>query len=244
MSLVLVAQNVIESASSVTVSPAAASGQAISRIYDRDKGPQYAGGSAAQTDIDIDLGASPGAVTGWALVNHNITGVTITLFADSTSPPATSRDTIAATAADFLRTFASLTLRYWRIRIPAMASVPKIGEALLGQPRTIALNPLLRTGGTGTIGNVRRDLSPGGYRWAVQRGAKRARLGYAWSALADADLTLLKSGFDDCNQGAKNLLVQDPDSTLRWMSWLSESLDPVPIGNGQSEVAIELEEAL
>jgi hypothetical protein len=243
VSLVLFAQNLLETATSVTVTPAALTAKPITRIHDRDRGPQYEGGSAAQTDIDIDLGSAQ-AVTGWALVNHNITGVTVTLFGDSVSPPTTSRDTIAATGVDFLRTFASLSLRYWRIRIPVMASAPRIGEVLLGVPRTITQNPFVRQSGVVTRGNVRRDLSPAGYDWAVRLRAKRIRLPYGWTSLSEADLDTVEAAFDEVDQGAKHLLVKDVEGTLRWMAWVSAEVNPVPLGNDEYEVAVEREEAL
>lgn len=244
MGITLFSQNLLETAAAVTVSPAALAAKPITRISDRDKGPQYEGGSAAQTDIDIDLSASPSPVTGWALVNHSIAGVTALLFGDNATPPTTQRDSVALTGADILRTFASLTLRYWRLRIPVMAAAPKIGELLLGVPRTVTQNPFVRQSGVITRGNVRRDLSPAGYGWAARLGAKRIRLPYGWTSLSEADLVTLEAAFDEVDQGAKNLLIQDVEGTLRWVAWVSPELVPVPLGDEEFEVAVELEEAL
>ena len=83
-------QNLLESAAAVTATPAAATASPVTRLYDRGKTFQYLGGSAAQTDLDIDLGSAV-AVTALAILNHNITGVTISIRADSTSPAATAR---------------------------------------------------------------------------------------------------------------------------------------------------------
>lgn len=243
MSLIFFAQNLLESATTVAVSPAAASGKPVTRVYDRDRGPQYEGGSVAQADIDIDFGAAT-AITGWALVNHTAAGVTVTLFGDSFTPPTTSRDSIAATGADFLRTFASLSLRYWRIRIPIMAAAPKIGELLLGNPRTVSQNPFVRQSAVIALANVQRDVSPGGYGWAVRKGVKRIRLPYGWTSVGTTDVQTLLSAFDEVDQGAKNLLVQDVSGTLRWMAWVSPEVNPIPIGGGEYELAIELEEAI
>lgn len=244
MSVVLFAQNLLESTTSVvTVSPAAATGKPVTRVFDRDRGPQYEGGSVAQTDLDIDFGAAT-AITGWALVNHTATGVTVTLFGDSFTPPTTSRDSIAATGVDFLRTFASLSLRYWRIRIPVMAVAPKIGELLLGNPRTISQNPFVRQSAVVVLANVQRDVSPGGYGWAARKGVKRVRLPYGWTSVSTADVQTLQTAFDEADQGAKNLLVQDVSGTLRWMAWVSQEVNPIPIGGGEFELTIELEESL
>jgi hypothetical protein len=244
VSLILFGQNLLEATTSlVTVSPVANAAKPITRIFDRDRGPQYEGGSIAQTDIDIDLGSAQ-TVSAWSLINHNATGVTVTLYADTTSPPTTVRDSFSATGVDTLRTFASLSFRYWRIRIPALTPVPKIGEVLLGVPRTITQNPFLRTSPTVTLANVARDLSPGGFSWAVHKGAKRIRLPFGWTAMPAADITTLTALYDEVDQGAKNLLVQDPLGTLRWMFVKTPALTPVPVGKGDVEVELELEEAL
>src|SRR6185295_19336223 len=109
---VIFAQNLLESATTlVSVSPAAATGKPISRVYDRDRSFQYVGGSAAQTDIDVDLGSAL-PVTAVAFINHNITGVTISIRADSSSPATTERATLVATGIDAIVPV-SQTFRYW-----------------------------------------------------------------------------------------------------------------------------------
>lgn len=254
------AQNLLElSAAVISATPAAGAVKPIARLYDRDRALQYAAmetwllndiapltvaqGPSGQVDIDIDLGSAQ-AVAGWALVNHNITGVTVTLFGDNSSPASTSRDTVAPALADTLRTFGTLTLRYWRVRIPAMAVAPMLGELLLGTPRVITQNPALRQSGTSTLGNVTRDYSPAKISTSTRKGSPRSRLPYGWTGLPDADLTTLRTAYTECRQGADKLLVQDVLGILRWMDWISASLEPVPIGNGLSEISIELEEAL
>lgn len=243
MSVIFFAQNLLESATTVAVSPAALTAKPITRIYDRDRGPQYEGGSVAEADIDIDFGVAT-AITGWALVNHTATGVTVTLFGDSSTPPTTSRDSFSATGVDVLRIFGSLSLRYWRIRIPVMAAAPKIGELLLGNPRTVSQNPFVRQSAVVAVANVQRDVSPGGYGWTVRKGVKRVRLPYGWTSVSTADVQTLLGAFDEVDQGAKNLLVQDISGTLRWMAWVSQEMNPVPIGGGEYELTIELEEAI
>jgi hypothetical protein len=243
VSVTLFGQNLLADAAALTVSPAALATKPLSRIADGDRGPQYEGGSVAQADIDIDLGSAQ-SVEGWALVNHNASGVTVTLYGSSTSPATDVRDSFAATGADVLRTFAALSFRYWRIRIPALASAPLIGEALLGVPRVITDNPFLDRRRRATVGNVHRDRSPGGYAWAVQRGAQRTRLSWGWSALSDANLARLEAAYDDTEQGATKLLVQDELGALRWMDWTDAELEFAAIGAGLNEAAIVLEQAL
>jgi hypothetical protein len=243
VSVTLLAKNRIASASLVAVAPAASATKPVSRLYDGDRGPQYEGDSAAQTDLDADLGSAL-ACNAWAFVNPNITGVTAELFGDSSSPPAVSRDTVAMAAVDVLETFTEQTLRYWRARIPAMAFAPAAGELVLGPARIITENPSLTRSRVVTVGNVHRDRSPGGYAWAAQLGDKRLRLVYGWTALHDDNVDVLLSAFDDSDHGAVKLVVKDPFSVVRWMDWLDEEIEVTPIGNGLNEVAITLEQAL
>lgn len=258
MSVTIFAKNLLESAT-VTASPAAGTTKPLSRLYDRDRALQYQPqspwgfydiapisvtlGKPGQIDIDIDLGSSL-PVTGWAVVNHTITGVTVTLFGDDASPPTTSRDTFAATAVDTFRSIATQTKRYWRVRVPATASAQAIGELMLGVPAVITENPFVRDSGRHVLGNVVRDTSPAGYTKATKKGVSRVRLPYRWPALSDANLALLKTAYADCDEGAKKVMVLDELGVLRWMDWTSASLEPVPIGGGQSEFGIVLEESL
>jgi len=222
------AANLLESATSVvSVSPAALTTNPLTRVYDRDKTFQYVGGSAAQTDIDIDLGSAL-PVTAIAFLNHNITGVTISIRADTTSPGTTERATLAATSADAIVSVTQ-TLRYWRVRIPAMASAPQLGEILLGVPRTIAQNPVLEGAARIRRPNVRLDESSGGYPVGVKLGAPRTVLAPLWNYITTADLAELTGAADDSSDGTKPLLLQDEMSVLRWMSWHMVDLRPVPI---------------
>ena len=247
MALTLFAENLLETA---TVTAPVVDLSPLSRLYDRDHGPQYEPGfeqawapfyaifplplaldglALAQIDIDIDLGSAK-PVSGWAAVNHNITGVTATLFGDSSFPPTTSRDSVAPAGATFLRTFATLTLRYWRLRIPAMAVAPMIGEFLLGVPHTIAQNPILESAGRVVVGNVVRDRTPAGYPRKTKRGAPRVRLSYAWNHMDSAtDYAALAAVFALLDEGARNLLVKDEMDVLRFMEVADSELTPVPI---------------
>jgi len=246
--LTLFAENLLESAA---VTAAIGDLSPLARLYDRDHGPQYVpgfeqawnwgmagfplpfaalGGPAlAQVDIDIDLGSNK-SVSAWALVNHNVTGVTATLFGDTTFPPTTSRDSLDPLATTFLRTFTPLSLRYWRLRIPAMAVAPLIGEFMLGVPHTITQNPILESAGRVIVGNVARDRTPFGYPRKTKKGAARTRLPYAWNHLVSAtDYAALVAVFAIIDEGAKNLLVKDEMDVLRFMEVTDNELTPVPI---------------
>ena len=240
MSLILFAANLLETAT-VTVTSAAA-GKPVTRLYDRDRGPQWEATSNAQQDIDLDNATAKDA-THVAFVNYSIT-TQVDFYHGAAFPPATLLDTWTLSGDPDLRALTSAVLsRYMRIRIRNGGVTPKLGELFIGVPRTITLNPYYRQSGKGTVGNVQRDRSRAGHLWAVQRGVKRIRLPYGWLTLSDANLTTLEAAYDELNQGAKNLVVQDPNATSRWMSWLDERLAPVPVGGGLNEIAIELEEA-
>lgn len=256
MTVTFLATNLLESGT-VTSSPTAGTAKPLSRLYDRDKALQYQPQSLwgfydiaplglalkgfGQVDIDIDLAAAT-SVTAWALLNHNITGVTVTLYGDSFSPPTTTRDSFAATAADVLRTFATLSLRYWRIRIPAMTIPPAVGELFLGAATSL---PEPEYGSEEEQrGNVRRDQSPAGYVWKTRPGAARYALTYLWPRLIDSDWTLLKAAFDASSQSAKAFPLLDNDGTVRWVEFVKDSLRRGRVFANQSDVRVELLDAL
>lgn len=244
MSVTLFADNRLRDTGAVfTANPVAAATHPLTRLSDLDQTLQYEGSAIGQTDLDLTL-LTAGAASGWALVNPNITGVTVTLYGDDVTIGTTSQDTGTPAAAHILETFTSATKLLWRLRIPTLTSVvPKIGELVIGVPRVISQNPALRSGYRQTVGNVKRWRSPGGTPWAAQLGDKRARYEWEWNGLSEADLDILLLAFDDVDQGAHNLLVKDQLGTLRWMSWLDEKIVPVPHGGGLFDVSATFEEA-
>jgi hypothetical protein len=238
---ILFGSNILET-STVTVTTEAATGPRT-RLYDRDRGPQWSATTAANQDIDLER-ATTIAASGLAIINHNITGLTVTLSSGASFPPGTTRATVVIDADPFFVAFAEGSDKDWRVHIAAPATPPVIGELLIGTPRTIAY-PFIDHGGTGTLGNVSRDRSPGGYRWGVKRGAKRVRLPWAWRGMTGAELTALLAAYDDIDQGAKNLLVRDELGVLRWMSCEAEAIEPTPITSDLFAVdSFVLEEAL
>jgi hypothetical protein len=242
VSLTLFAANLLESATTVTVT-SSATNKPITRVYDRDRALRWEGGSAAQMDIDVDLGAAT-AVSALGLLAHNVTGASgVTLYGDSSSPATTLRATSVPDGDDVLVTFGSQTLRYWRIRMPTMASAATLGELLLGVPRTITQNPTLPSGRPHAVGNVRRDLSPGGYSWSVRRGEPRATLPLTWRGMSEADLATLDAAYDECREGSKKLLVQLPAGTLYWCDWIAYEA-PIPLGGALYDVSVTFEQAL
>lgn len=245
MSVILFAENIAESASTVTVT-SALTANPLARLSDRDRSLQCIASAAGQWDIDLDMGAAGSAdAAALALVNHNITA-SVEVYADAVTIGTTLRATLAPSGLDpFYGTFtAPGVMRYWRIRVLAFASAPAIGEVLLGTPHTLSLNPSLASGQPHTLRNMVRDLSQGGYTWSVQKGAKRARLAYVWEAMSAADLAILEAASVACDDGVKPLLVRDPNSVLRWMVWETINIEPSGLGGGQFRVEAAFVEAL
>lgn len=245
MAITLFARNLLEDA---TVTCAAVEATPLARLYDRGLLPYapafpqawapfydiaplplaLAPPALAQIDIDIDLGSAQ-AVSAWALVHHNLAGITVTLFGDNTSPATTSRDSFTPAGADVLRAFAAQTLRYWRVRIPAMATAPEIGELLLGVPRVIGQNPHLDSAGRTVLGNVARDYSPAKHPHATQLGPARTRLAWTWPSITAGDEAARAGAVTETDEGAKPLLVRDEDAVLRWMEIVDPSWEPRPV---------------
>ncbi len=242
MTLTLLTNNLLElTTSAVSVSPAAEASKPLSRVYDRDRSIQYQGGSAAQTDIDIDLGKGYD-VSAWSLLTHNATAVTVTLFGNTSTPPFTSRDSFSADGTDIFRTFATLTLRYWRVRIPALAVAPKIGELFLG---TIWILPTPEHESEEEMqGNVQRDESPGGYVWKARKGMARNRLIYRWHDMTDANWMILRTAYDETFQGAKAFPLLDFDNAVRWVEFVPDRLRRVRHAADHNEVDVTLQDAL
>jgi hypothetical protein len=240
MPVTLFAQNLLE-----TAAVSAPSGE-VTRLYDRDASVPFVLSGSSGADIDIDLGSDL-PVSAWAFVNASV-GAAVTLYRGASFPPGTLVDSVASVSGSFLRTFAPVSSRYWQIHLAGVAS-RQVGEILLGVPRVISLNPILQSAGKHVVGNVIRDLTPGGIFHTVRRGEPRTRLPWAWNWLDAEDYSELTGAFAETYQGLKALLVQDELDDLRWMQITSASLDPTPISGPDAdkeatEVALTFEESL
>jgi len=238
--MLLVAANLLEA---VTIAPAPSSAGDVARLTDRDTAPQYIGAVGAIT-LDADLGATPAPASAWALLHHNLTGVTVTLKSGDSYPAATTRDSLDPAAADVLRTFTPVTARHWRVSIPALAGgiAPAIGELFLAVPRVVTPAPTLPTGWPTVVGNVARDRSPSGVPWATRRGPARARLALEWTALPQAELLELLAAYTEAEEGALPLLLQDASGVLRWVTWTDAELAPEALGGGDFHVRATFED--
>jgi hypothetical protein len=235
----LFAQNLAESSAPLVSIP---STTLLDRLRDRDRGPQWTGANTGQHDITLDLGTAM-AATYLALVNHNLMG-SIQVAGSSTGTFGAAFSTATVNADPFLLAFgATQTWRYFNLRITAGSVIPQLGELLLGVPQILALPPFLDSAQPGTIGNVQRDRSPGGYRWAVKRGAPRARFPYRWTGLSSTDLAALELAYAQTDEGAKNLLIRDELNVAHWVSWESDLLQPMALGQNLYEVPGQLFEA-
>jgi hypothetical protein len=218
---------------SLTVAPAPSSAGDVARLSDGDPGPQYVGAVGAIT-LDVDLGATPPAVSSWGLLHHNITGVTMVLASGAAFPPATTRDSVDPAGADLHRRFATVTARYWRWSIPALAGsvAPLLGELLLGTAISVPDKPTIPSGWPAMVGNVIHDRSPAGIPWATRRGPARARLSLEWAGIPEADLVALLAAYTATGEGERPLLVEDAQGVVRWMTWTDPELAPEVIKPG------------
>jgi hypothetical protein len=244
--LLLFGANLLESAT-VTVT-SAATGQPVTRLYDRARSLPWTATSNAQQDIDIDLGATPGSYNALALANIAMS-TQIQITRGPSFPPATAVINIAGPIAADPAILASLggpfSDRYVRIRVLSGGVVPAFGELFLGTPRTVVLPPFIDSAQPGTLGNVARDVSPAGYAWAVKKGAPRRRLPYRWTGLDAADLATIEAFYTEIDQGAKPLFLQDELGTNYWVNCVTPSLAPKAVSNALYELPeLAFEEAL
>jgi hypothetical protein len=266
LSVTLFAQNLLESAASITVQPPSSQSQPLARLYDRNRGPQWANAGAnrwnlqlafplgftyllaTQTIIDLDLGVDPDPVSAMSWANHGITGAVL-VYGDNATIPTTLRLTAnLVSGVNFYGAITLVTRRYWRFVIPTLT--PVAGELFLGVPHVITRNPFLDTARIRTQGNVGRDRSRGGYLWSAKRGPSRGQFPWGWNGLTEAELVEIETAFAECDEGAKKIIVVDEFDTVRWMDWLDDKLDPTPVKGGPADadrlyaLDLFLEEAL
>lgn len=215
--LMLFAQNLMEKG--VVTVTSEASGKPKTRLFDRDRGPQWAAVDNAVQDIDLDLEVFPRAFSHVALVNIGITSG-IEIYRGATFPPSTlafSATTLMG-GDPYIPSLGGLfNDRYVRVRILGGGGIPALGELFVGVPRLVA-RPTARLSAEAIVGNVVRDRTPGGQTWAAKLGPSRTRLDYAWAALELAtDRVELRAAYAECDEGAKKLVVRDPFGIPFWM---------------------------
>jgi hypothetical protein len=226
----------------------ATSGTALaSYLNDADAGPQWVADTTAAQTLTIDTGAAPVApfARTLALVHHNLpVGTAVAVDGSADAATWTPLGTLLVIADPFLADLPAQTQwRYWRVRLPALAAVARLGEILLGIPYMIADNPNLPTGKPAIVGNVARDRSPAGYPWNTQKGLARRRYDYRWAALPDADLAFLEAAYAACANGARPLVLEDQLGTALWVTWEDAQLGaPGALGLHQQEMSAAYEE--
>jgi hypothetical protein len=233
MSVILFADNVLERATSVTADQEA-SGKPVTRLYDRERSLPWAGTSAIQQSIAVDMGAAGTPISGFALIDHNFpNGTTVTLFRGSSAPASLSTaNMVISRNPQFLGwTTGALSERYWRLQIPALSGsvIPQLGEFMLGAPQRPTMPPSIERIRTTNRSNVRRDESPAGYSWAVRRGARRDRFSIGWNyTTLAAERTSILAAITETLDTSKKLLWVDDFGIPRWANWLTTDLQLVP----------------
>jgi hypothetical protein len=231
-STVFFADNVLERATSVTADQAAA-GKPVTRVYDRERSLPWAGTSAIQQSILVDMGAAGTPVSAFALVDHNFPiGAIVTLLRGSSSPASVSTTTMTiASNPQYLALSGIFTERHWRLQIPALSGsvIPQLGEFMLGVPQIPTMPPTIERIRATNRSNVRRDESPAGYSWAVRRGARRDRFSIGWNyTTLAAERTAILTAIQQTLDTSKKLLWVDDYGTPRWVNWLTTDLQLTP----------------
>lgn len=187
--------------------PGSASGFPLTNLYDyRSYSLWKSSILTTPINIDVDLGGSTETADYIMLVNHNLStlGATVTVYADSFSPPTTSRGTFdpAEDTVSYKTFTQTASLRYWRVQLSkggGFASAPYIGECFLGNKTELpsymapTLDPFMKQV------EVMGSRSQGGhYLGASLRGqAHRGELSFGGAGAARADFTSTLNAFLD-----------------------------------------------
>jgi hypothetical protein len=196
-------------------------------------------------NIDIDAGVSGQAADYIGLVNHNLftNGATVTVKADTFSPPTTVRQAAFSPAENgvTLRLFTlTSALRYWRIVItdpaPPFAAAPTIGELWLGQRMTLPeyftasfdpfLNTVDRKGSVNEAGHFVAAVSRG----RMHRGM--LDLGPAGASRAAFTSDLTPFARDHAELGYPFFIIVDPDDADFATPWFVRQADDAHVGRG------------
>ena len=213
----LLGQNLLEAATVTTTT--IASDSSAARLYDRGRSPQATASAAAQWDVKVDLGASPTAVTAFAIINHNCGVADLTLAYSDDDISYTTADTFTGVSGtDIYRTISTQTRRYWRLRVPVFASAAAIGEFFLGAEYVLTVEPAHTPNVVDTIGaSILVETSIGGSAWGTRLGSSRKSYQWTWNVLSQTDWDGLVTWFGYIYEGARAFALQDVDGNAKWV---------------------------
>ncbi len=139
---VIAYKSMLRSTGVVITDPGTEAGFSLADIHDyRSYSLWKSDTTSSPIDIDIDLAGGDESVDYIMLVNHNLftETATVEVFSGAAFPPAASWASFAPTedTVSFKTAAASVTRRYWRVRITAFVNKPFIGELFLGMKTTL-----------------------------------------------------------------------------------------------------------
>ena len=251
MSLVkLFGKNILDQSGVTVTSSSALSTKPITRVYDRDRGPQWEAAAAGSTTITVDQASLALPLTDYFIGNHNLGVNSILLDSSPDNAVWTNRATFNGTSGtDIWSTISTQSIRYWRLTMPVFASAPAIGEYFLGAAIEISKEPAYGAVTDGVEGNVSRRRAVGGYVRKARLGEETLSFRWSWNLLPEADWDNLVTFFGDIGESAKHFPLMDVDGSIRWVELLTPRLVgqrvfQVSSGSFLRSVSLEFQEAL
>ena len=186
------------------------------RLYDRAQGLLFKGASHPNPfQITTDFGASgpyPNIDTLILGKNHNLVGLTLSLWYSNNGSDWFSTTSWTAITGINRQSFIGAQHRYWTITITAPASDPEIGELFLTKLFSFERNPNLGYG-YGKQKNINRLESKAGYAQKTKWGDTRNRRIYHLTKMEDLQRIDIET-FEDAIDSIKNFYIEDLEGNL------------------------------
>lgn len=214
--------NILES-STVTSDPAADSSFPVTRLYDRHIGRFYKAGSAADTTIHIDQGASNIQEVDTLIIpkDHNLSTLSCTLsYSDNDSDWTIVSSWTQADSSQIEKPFTAATHRYWRLVVSSPASAVQIAEVFLTKSYEWDRNPEELDRGVYPEFNVERKEDSGGRPRFIVYGSSKRRREYNLYKIHDTDKTQIEA-LNESWAGSKPFYLKDHDSNLMYGELIS-----------------------
>ena len=196
------------------------------RLYDRAQGLLFKGTSHPNPFIImVDFGASgpyPAIDTLILGKNHNLTGLTLSLYYADTEWVWNLVTSWVATAGINRQPFIQGQHRYWHLALAVPTADPEIGELFLTKRLAFERNPNLGYG-YGKQKNITRLESKAGYAQKTKWGEMRDRRTYHLTKVESAQRIDIET-FEDAIGSIKNFYIEDLEGNL----FFAELPEPLP----------------
>ena len=239
-------RNILESAT-VAVTSENASFPAW-RLYDRDIGLLFKGGSApANFYVTLDQGATTQYDVNRLIIpaGHNLNGKAVKLQRSTDNFVGSVIDVVSWTQTDALAINKSFTqpatTRYWRLNITTGGTIPELPEMYLTKDLDFTYNPDFGTP-VGKQRNVSRWETESGQVRKVKNGEPRQAYQFGFAVIDSAQKTDLQA-WEDHLAGTKGCYLSDTDGTWVFVE-LMEDLKYTPISYNNWSTTFNLLELL